>query len=140
MKDGGLLVITDWLSSDEKKWGPNIARLVELEHLVLFPESESGYVEALKKNGFTLLSVRDDSRVYLGFNQQIVERLRNPAEHTALLHSASLESSIAGYEAIVNAIASGELRILRFVAQKTLSKTCIHRTYHRYGFECPSSL
>ncbi len=121
MKNGGLLVITDWLSSDEKKWGPNIARLLELEHLVLFPESESGYVEALEKNGFTLLSVRDDSQVYLRFNQQIVASLRNPAEHTALLncfHGASLESSIAGYEAIVNAIASGELRVLRFVAQK----------------------
>ena len=43
LKKGGILVITDWLSSEEKRWGKNIGRLVELENLVLFPESKTRY-------------------------------------------------------------------------------------------------
>ncbi len=121
LKKEGLLVITDWLSSEERRWGENIARLVELENLALFPESESGYMECLKKNGFTLLSVRDDSLVYLRYNQEIVERLRDSAKCKGCLNcfdEMELAASIIGYQAIAKAIEVGELRVLRIIAQK----------------------
>jgi phosphoethanolamine N-methyltransferase len=121
LKSGGLLVITDWLSADEKKWGENIARLVELENLVLFPESVAGYIETLEKNGFTVLSVRNDSSAYLKFNQEIVGRLADPARHTVLLNyfsDSEREASILGYSSIAEALKAGELKVMRFVAQK----------------------
>lgn len=121
LKSGGLLVITDWLSSDEKKWGENIARLVELENLALFPENESGYIEVLKKNGFTVLSVRDDSSVFFRYNVEIIERLKDPLRRKLLstyFDEAGLQASIEGYESIARAFDVGELRCLRFVAQK----------------------
>ena len=78
LKNKGLLVITDWLSSDEKKWGENIARLVELENLALYPESELGYIDVLQRNGYKVLSVRDDSPSYFRFNNNIVNHLKDP--------------------------------------------------------------
>ncbi len=125
LKNEGLLVITDWLSSDQKKWGKNIEKLVELEHLALFPETEAGYVELLEKNGFTILSVRDDSDVYLGFNQKIIERLQNPEQlgrYANCFTEKELEASIDGYKSIAKAIEEGELRVLRFVAQKRIKE------------------
>ncbi len=122
LKEDGLLVINDWLSSEEKQWGENIAKLVELENLALYPESESGYREVLEQGGFTIRSVRDESPVYLRFNRQIANRLKDPARRSALLRIFSeeeLEASIVGYESIAKAIETGELRVLRFIAQKT---------------------
>lgn len=121
LRKKGVLVITDWLSAHQKKWGKNIARLVELEHLSLFPENEEGYIETLKKNGFNILSVRDDSFVYLKYNQEIIDRLRDPNQHPFLLNyfdEQGIEDAIEGYESIVKAIETGELRVVRFVSQK----------------------
>ncbi len=121
LKDDGLLVINDWLSSEDKKWGENIAKLVELENLALYPESETGYREAFERGGFKVLSVRDESPVYLRFNQEIASRLRDPARRSALLEiftEEELEASIVGYESIAKAIETEELRVLRFTAQK----------------------
>lgn len=115
LKDEGLLVITDWLSSKEKVWGRNIARLIKLEKLILYPESETDYIEALQKNGFSILSVRDDSLIYKKYNQDIVEKLQ-----ALMIQSddSALENSLKGYQSIVKAIEEGELKILRFIAQK----------------------
>ena len=124
LKREGLLVITDWLSSAEKKWGENIARLVELENLVLFPESETGYNEILKKNGFNVLSVRDDSLVYMRYNREIVKRLQDPEQHQRLLNyfgETELKDAVDGYDSIAKAIEAGELRVMRFVAHKGAS-------------------
>lgn len=121
LKKGGLLVITDWLSSESRLWGENIARLVELENLVLFPESQTGYIKLLEKNGFTLLSVRDDSVVYHRFNQQIVERLQDVTQHQTLLNyfnETELKASVEGYESIAKALEVEELSVFRFVVQK----------------------
>lgn len=117
LKDDGFLVITDWLSSDEKKWGPHIARLVELENLILFPESERGYIELLQNCGFTLVSVRDDSSSYQAYNQEIVENLKGAAKQHDLFSNSELEASIDGYQSIAKALKAGELRVIRFVAK-----------------------
>lgn len=121
LKKGGLLVITDWLSGEERRWGENIARLVELENLALFPESKTGYIELLKKSGFVILSVRDDSVVYQGFNQQIVERLQDVTQrqvHLNYFNETELKASIEGYKSIAKALDVGELKVFRFVVQK----------------------
>lgn len=93
---------------------------MELENLALFPESEAGYIELLKRNGFTVLSIRDDSSAYLRFNHEIVERLQDSARREAFLalFESGIEASIEGYESIAQALEVGELKVIRFVAQK----------------------
>lgn len=122
LKNEGLLIITDWLSADHKKWGPNIERLIELEHLALFPESELGYMLSFEKNGFKVLSVRDDSVAYSNFNQEIIDRLLNYKllETDAFSNQDEIQASIEGYESIKKALDQGELRVLRFIVQKQL--------------------
>jgi phosphoethanolamine N-methyltransferase len=121
LKEDGLLVISDCISQENKQWGKNIARLVDLEHLPMFPESESGYIEALKKSGFTIHSVRDDSLISKRFNDEIVERLQDPIlreVHLTHFTETELEDAIDGYKAIASALKSGEMRIVRFIASK----------------------
>ncbi len=121
LKSGGHLVIVDWLSRDTEQWGPHIGQLIELEHLALYPHSESRYTALLEQSGFTLLSIRDEGADYLRFNRDIAARLSDPSRQAALMQSfdkRELASAIAGYEAIARAIELGELRVIRFVAVK----------------------
>jgi len=114
------LIITDWLSGDCKQWGPHVARLVELEKLALFPESESGYCAALERNGFSVVGVRDDSDSYKEYNRQVIARLQDTAlreSHLKVMSEAELAAAIDGYEAIVCALETGELRVVNFVAK-----------------------
>ncbi len=116
LKKEGLLVITDWLSSEDGMWGENILGLMELEKLALFPETKSRYVDLLKKSGFRVLSVRDDSFVYHRFNEEIVRRLERG--FTSCFNEEELKASIEGYNRIIKALKVGELKVFRFVAQK----------------------
>lgn len=121
LKKGGLLVITDWLSSDDKTWGKNIKKLIEQGNLVLFPESEAGYVELFEKNDFKVLSARNDSLAYLKFNQEIIERLqgqKQSGEYSNCFTKEELGASVEAYELILEALKEGELRVIRFVVQK----------------------
>jgi phosphoethanolamine N-methyltransferase len=121
LKHDGLILIYDCVSREDKKWGKDIARLVELEHLPMYPESESGYLETMKKNGFALHSFRDDTLVSIKFNREIIQRLQDPLLRLVHLNhftESELQDAIEGYESIVSALKSGELRIVRFLAYK----------------------
>jgi ubiquinone/menaquinone biosynthesis C-methylase UbiE len=150
LKGDGLLVISDCLSAEEKQWGQNIARLVELKHLPMFPESESGYIKALKKNGFILHSVRDDTLICKRFNQEIVQRLQDPIQrpiHLNYFNEAELKDAIEAYEAIVRALASGEIRFyaLPRIKVKKNSKMKINRAIYNlrsrmFSLDLPKAL
>ncbi len=121
LKPGGLLVLTDWLSSDEKQWGKNMARLIELENLTIFPENIAGYLNSFKRCGLHVLSTRDDTSTYLKFNREIIARLENPSQretHLKWFSPQELAAAIEGYQAIVQALETGELKVIHFVAQK----------------------
>jgi ubiquinone/menaquinone biosynthesis C-methylase UbiE len=118
LKKGGYLVITDWLSSDEKKWGPHIAKLVELEKLTLYPENVASYKTILEKNGFQTLSIREDTDDYIRYNKNIIERLRTQLSKQSTDSSFDIAAAIEGYEAIVEAFETGELHTIRFLVQK----------------------
>lgn len=115
----GRLVITDWLSRDDCKWGEYISRLVELEGLELHPESEKGYVKQLEASQFFVRSVRDDSEYYAQFNREVIKRLADSSnfwEFNDLYTSQELQEAIEGYTSIVKALETGELRVMRFLA------------------------
>jgi phosphoethanolamine N-methyltransferase len=114
LKPGGRLLITDWLSSEKGVWGHEVARLIELEHLTLYPLSQSAYQSLLAP--FGAVAMRDDSAEYLSFNQKIIQRLSTYS--SPLFDSSSLASAIEGYEAIARALETGELRVLRIEVQK----------------------
>ncbi|MDQ5890492.1 MAG: hypothetical protein QG604_366 [Candidatus Dependentiae bacterium] len=121
LKDDGLFVINDWLSFDNGQWGPHIARLVELEHLALYAETEQRYAELLERNGFSVLAIVDQSGEYHRYNEEIVARLSDPElreQHLRCFSEAELAAAIEGYRAIVGAHETGELRVLRFLARK----------------------
>lgn len=119
LNSGGYLVITDWLSSEQKVWGENIQRLVELENLVLYPESQASYIELLEKSGYKLLTARDDTDLYYQFNKQIIDHLQTSnQEDTPQFNESERKAAIEGYEAIVKALEIGELKVFNFVAQK----------------------
>ncbi len=121
LKKGGMLVIIDWLSSEERKWGENIHKLMEMEHLTLYPESESGYVQVLKESGFTVHSIRDLSIDYQKYNLDIAKNLADPAKqqaHLKFFDQQSLDASVVGYTSIAKALEIGELRVMCFIAQK----------------------
>ena len=102
----GVLVITDWFCQDQG-WGDNIAKLIELENLPLFAQNEESYIDALTRCGFTVIDVRDDSALYLKYNKQIATSL----------DSVKFKEAVEGYEAIIKAIETGELRVMRFIAR-----------------------
>lgn len=117
LKEGAPFVFTDWLSSEDKHWGPNIQRLVELERLELHPESESSYIKILESNGFRVESIRDEASDYRKYYTQIIANLKSLQKSSnAAFIPFDIAASVEGYEAILRAIEEGELRVLRFVA------------------------
>lgn len=119
LKPDGQLVITDWLSPIQGLWGENIHKLIELENLTIFAETESNYMEMLKDSGFKKVSIRDEGHIYKNFNEEIVESLKKERD-LFLNHfdEVTFEASVLGYESIARAIELGELRVLRFIAEK----------------------
>ena len=121
LRDDGILVIGDFLSSDTRQWGEHIGLLNDLEKLDVYPESERGYVELLTRNGFTVLSIRDDTPMCIGWTNEIINRLQDPAmrqQHLQYFDEQELAAAILGYEAIGKAFEVGEARVLRFAAKK----------------------
>lgn len=120
LKKKGTLIITDWLCKEEKKWGPNVERLVELEHLTLFPENEKGYMAVFKKAGFKTVTSRDESTRYARYNREIASHLNQSPQKESFLKrfdQKALSEAIEGYESIAKALECGELRTIRFVAK-----------------------
>lgn len=121
LKPDGLLVISDALSSEARVWGEQITRLNELEDLNMYPESESGYIEQLQQHHFILQSVRDDDKPCHKWTLELINRLKDPAMRTTHLQyfqENELEAHIEGYEAMLKALETGELRSVRFIANK----------------------
>ncbi len=123
LKDDGLLVIADCLSSEEKKWGEHVKKLMELEKLVCYPESITGYIKLLEGSGFSINSIRDDTRDSQHWNMRVVDRLKDSflqKEHLKHFTAEELARAIEGYEAIANACNLGEWQVIRFIASKKL--------------------
>lgn len=121
LKPGGMLVISDALSSEAKVWGEHIGRLNELESLNMYPESESGYITLLKKHNFIIQSVRDDDKECHKWTLELINRLKDPAmqsTHLRYFDTPELDAHIEGYEAMRKALEVGELRSVRFIATK----------------------
>lgn len=110
LKLNGKLVIVDWLSPTQGIWGKNIKKLIELEHLSLFADTETHYIATLKKSGFTAISSRE----------AIVDSLKDASQRSRFLKhfdKETLQASIEGYQAIANALGEGELKTVQFIAQ-----------------------
>lgn len=120
LKKGGLLVIIDWLSFEEK-WGENMMELIELEHLSLYPITERKYIECLERNGFRILSVRDESDTYALYNQLIITKLKRVIKEQSYpkqFSETDINATIEGIADTNRAFEAKELREMRFVAIK----------------------
>ncbi len=123
LKDDGLLVISDCLSAEDKKWGEHVKKLMELEKLVCYPESISSYITLLEGAGFDITSIRDDTSDSQHWNMRIIDCLKDQflkKEHLKHFTEEELAHAIEGYEAIANACQLGEWQVIRFIAKKKL--------------------
>lgn len=119
LKPNGRLVITDWLSPNQAKWGPLISQLTELEGLKLFAQNETTYETTLRRVGFVDVRVKDVNPEYLQYNLDIIKRLSvQPDRFVERFDLKTLQDHIEGYELIADAIATNELLVRHFVAKK----------------------
>lgn len=118
---GGFLVINDWLSSKHGQWGENVQKMIDLEGLTLFADTEERYLMHLKQCGFTETTSRNDSQVFEMYNRSIVQKLKTPDCAKRMVEQFGegvLKDNIDGYTAIAEAMRTGELQVLNFIARK----------------------
>ncbi|MCI5053075.1 MAG: methyltransferase domain-containing protein [Simkaniaceae bacterium] len=109
LKPGGQFIVNDWIATAHGKWGPNVDRLMEIESLTVVAHSEDHYRKVLVKCGFTIPTVRDDTKLYRDWNQEIID--------TLIANKGSREY-IESYQALVKAFDEGECKVLQFNSEK----------------------
>lgn len=121
LKPGGVLIINDWLSPFEGKWGENVQRLVELEGLSLHAKTVDGYLLLLKEANFKEIDAANLTEQYTLYNEEIVRELKTPEKKESFTTSFSEklhEEAIEGYQSIANAMQMGEGMVMLFSAHK----------------------
>lgn len=120
LKPGGVLVINDWLAPQQGKWGGGIQRMMEIEDLTLFAETEKNYIQLLKDAGFDSITSRNDSKLYQKCNEQICVELDGPKKQkftTLLGGQEEHKTNLEGYQLIAQAFANQDLFSYTFVVQ-----------------------
>ena len=120
VKFAGDLVIDDWLSEHEDRFGAKIEELCRSEDLSLFPETEESYTKTLQKSGFSIVSIDNRNDEYRQYNLDIVNKLKGEegVEFVAKFGQGNLDEIMKGHQNIADAINQGELLIRRIRAKK----------------------
>lgn len=121
LKDQGIFIFTDWISSTSSEWGENMRTFLNTQNVEMYPQTEIEYLTLLENAGFTVQSVRDDTCVYINYYQNILSRLEDPNNLENLLsvfNKEDLKNTVAGYHSILNALITKELLILHYTSQK----------------------
>jgi len=111
LKQGGCLVINDWLSRAQGEWGENVQKMVELEGLSIFAETLKRYRELLAQAQFHQIEWIDRSLQYAAYNEAIVENLQKGDSGKEFLKQFGSKlhiEAIEGYGAIAKAMRTGE--------------------------------
>lgn len=120
LKPNGVLVINDWLAPQQGKWSGGIKRMMEIEDLTLFAETEKNYIQLLKDAGFDTVTSRNDSKLYQKYNEQICVELDGSRKQEFIKLLGSQEehqTNLEGYKIISDAFKNQELFSYTFVAQ-----------------------
>lgn len=121
LKPGGILVITDWMSTKDGAWGPRIEKLMEDEDLAIFAQSPLRYLQTVSHGGFVNIEYKDCSHEYALYNQEIVSRLKSPDLKQAFIQYYGQELyfvHLEGYEGIAGSLEDGELICAWIKAEK----------------------
>lgn len=121
LNNQGYLFITDIISLSNDSWDTNAADYMKYLNINLYPKSEQSYIDFLKQYGFEILEVRDDSCVYMKYNQDTLDILQDPEQQKYLSEyytDEELKMAIQGYQSLLAALVTKELQILQFIAQK----------------------
>lgn len=123
LKPGGLFLVDDWLGPVKGQWGGNIKKLIELEKLELFSETETGYREILTNTGFQNICMKNVSTDYSHYNTEIANRLDSleANDKAALLEKFGptfLVDAASGYRFIAQAQATRELLVFNIKGYK----------------------
>lgn len=122
LKPNGILVVEDWLSPVNGKWGAKLNQMAETEGLILFAQTEKDYRQLLKKTGFKNIKMRSESENYSKYNRAIAKGLQAEDKRKQFQQKygeKSLLEAIEGYQLIADSIDSKELLIRHFYAEKS---------------------
>lgn len=119
LKSGGVLVIDDWIAPKDGQWGDEIQRMMEIENLSLFAQSQESYIKDLQDAGFNVTSVKDDSKFYADYNRKICFDLEGPKKEKflELLGQKGYQENLAGYRMIAESFENQELYSITFVVE-----------------------
>lgn len=122
LKPNGYLIIDDWLSPVKNQWSERIQRMCEIENLTLYAQTEEDYKTLLKNTGFKNIQMRDENIPYAQYDQDIVDRLKQPDVKKTFCEKfgeTAWAQAIEGYQLIADAIRNDELLIRWFKAGVT---------------------
>ncbi len=120
LKAGGVLLIDDWLSPIQGKWGSRIQEMAEIENLTLHAETQERYQQLLQQAGFIAIEICDENENYAQYNDDIVRRLSSPTYSRVFVErfdEKAWHDAIKGYQLIADAIREHELLIRRVKCQ-----------------------
>lgn len=123
LKPGGILLVNDWLAPYKKAWGPSMQKLIDLEKLILFPETTAGYQDVLTKVGFKNITITNVTHEYYSYNRDIVTHLENLStdKKEPLLQkfgATFITDAASGYRFIADAMDKEELFVQNIFATK----------------------
>ena len=118
---GGQLVIDDWLSPTKGQWGERLQKMCEMEDLTLYAETVDNYSQILKQAGFTDITIRDENKHYVQYNEDIVAHLKDKDYAKTFIEQfdeKTWHDAIEAYQLIADSIRDNELLIRNVCATR----------------------
>jgi phosphoethanolamine N-methyltransferase len=112
LKPGGVFAASNWMISHDGEPSPQMKAYIAAEGLSFTMASPSRYAEAMRRAGFTDITVRDRNPWYREVAREELARLKGPlyAQAAKAVGAAYVDKNINTWEAMQKVLDSGEHR------------------------------
>jgi phosphoethanolamine N-methyltransferase len=112
LKPGGVFAASNWMIAHDGEPSPEMKAYVAAEGLSFAMASPARYSEAMRRAGFTDITVRDRNPWYREVAREELARLKGPlyARAAAAVGAAYVDKNIKTWEAMQKVLDSGEHR------------------------------
>ncbi|MBZ9884556.1 methyltransferase domain-containing protein [Mesorhizobium sp. CA10] len=112
LKPGGVFAASNWMISHDGEPSPQMKAYIAAEGLSFAMASPARYAEAMRRAGFTDITVRDRNPWYREVAREELSRLKGPlyARAAAAVGAAYVDKNIKTWEAMQKVLDSGEHR------------------------------
>lgn len=118
LKAEGRLLINDWLSPIDNKWGERLLKMCEMENLTLYAFSEEHYKNILEDAGFRLLNVTDETAIYAKYNTELSSILQTQPhadKFIAKFGETAWKNAHVAYQLIADSMNDKELLVKNLI-------------------------